>query len=416
MIYFKHPELSDKYHVSLKTIHNWIDGAKQGKVALKLHTVSNRTYIANTPENILALTKLAEKGKKYRNTLHHKTIQPEPAIYDILSRRQILDVINNLNVHKELPKQYDYLQDGASNWDNWIKRLAKEDASANLLKGTLELIHANMAVIDRLLVDNKKVNVIDLGVGNAYPVKELLAHLVELGILHRYIAIDISPAMLEIAKRNVKEWFGEDFPYEGYVRDITHEQFDDLLVDDMLDNKGEETTNLVLMLGGTPTNFRSYGSAFRAAYNSMGSNDLIMHTIKPDTETARQYFDFNSTPNSNDKLSPGDQNGYLLSLLNIDPSLYDVERGFDPTQMIRYVRIRLKASITVQFTFDKKKRTVSLEKGDTVLLHRIMHLSALEIISEFEKLGFTLLQSSLTKDRQYLLTICGLETINRTDS
>lgn len=409
MIYFKHSDLSDKYHVSLKTVHNWIDSAKQGKVNLKLHSVTNRTYVANTPENLLVLNDLADKGKKYRNTLHHKIIQPKAEFYNILNSRQILDIINNLNVHKELPKQYDYLRDGAANWDNWIKRLATEKESANLLQGSMELIHANMDAIDRLLIDNKKVNVIDIGVGNAYPVKELLGHLYERGILNRYIALDISSEMLSIAGKNVKEWFGDNFPFEGHIRDMTRDQFDDLLVEDMLDSSAEDTTNLVLLLGGTPTNFPSYGSSFRTAYNSMSSNDLLMHTIKPDTEVARQYFDFNSASNPTEKLSAEDQNGYLLSLLNIDPSLYEVERGFDPKQMIRYVRVRLKASITIRFNFAKTERSVNLEKGDTILLHRIMHLSSLEVISEQEKLGFTLLQSSLTKDRQFLLTICGVE-------
>lgn len=409
MIYFKHADLSEKYHVSLKTVHNWIDSAKQGKVNLKLHSVTNRTYVANTPENLLILNDLSDKGKKYRNTLHHKIIQPKPQFYKALSSRQILDLINSLNVHKELPKQYNYLKEGATNWDEWIKRLSTEKESTNILQGTIELINAHLQTVDRLLSDNKKINIIDLGVGNAYPVKELLTHFYKLGLLNRYIALDISPKMLSIAEQHVKEWFGEDFPFEGHIRDMTRDQFDDLLVDDMLNDDTETTANLVLLLGGTPTNFPKYDSPFRTAYNSMSSNDLLLHIIKPDSDASRQYFDFSTIPNVSDKLSPEDQNGYLLNLLNIDPSLYDVERGFDQKQMIRYVRIRLKTSITLKFTFNKVERSVNLEKNETILLLRMMHLSALEIISTQENLGFTLLESSLTKDRQFLLTICRLE-------
>lgn len=409
MIYFRHSDLSDKYHVSLKTVHNWIDGAKQGKVNLKLHSVTNRTYVANTPENLLVLNDLADKGKKYRNTLHHKIIQPKAEFYNILNSRQILDIINSLNVHKELPKQYNYLEEGATNWDSWIKRLSTEKESTNILQGTVELVNAHLQTVDRLLSDNKKINIIDLGAGNAYPVKELLHHFYERNLLNRYIALDISPTMLAIAERHVKEWYGEDFPFEGYVRDMTRDQFDDLLVDDMLEDNAETTANLVLLLGGTPTNLPKYDSPFRTAYNSMSSNDLLLHIIKPDSEASRQYFDFSTVSDSADKLSSEDQNGYLLNLLNIDPSLYNVERGFDQEQMIRYVRIRLKTSITIKFNFDKVERSVNLEKNETILLLRMMHLSALEIISAQENLGFTLLESSLTKDRQFLLTICGLE-------
>jgi hypothetical protein len=36
-------------------------------------------------------------------------------------------------------------------------------------------------------------------------------------------------------------------------------------------------------------------------------------------------------------------------------------------------------------------------------------LLAPEIVAEFEKVGFALLQSSITKDREYLLTISGID-------
>lgn len=406
MQYFKHSELTDIYHVSLKTVHNWIDAAKQGKVTLKLYKTDNRTYIADTPENTLILQQLSEKGKKYRNTLHHKTVHPKPEFYEIYNRRQILDIITSINDHGEVPRQYNYLKDGAINWDNWLKRLADEESS-NILKGTIELIRANMDAIDRLLDSGKKINIIDLGVGNAYPVKELLGHLLDNEVLHRYIAIDISPSMISVAKQNIQEWYGDRIKFEGYVRDISYEHFDDLLVDDMLNEEADQTINLVLLLGATPVNFRSFGDVFKAVHDSMSGNDLLMYTDKPDTETSRRYFDFNSTPGVN-KLSPNHQ--YILELLNIDESLYDVEMGFDPVQRMRYIRVRLKSAITIKFSFGDMERQVSLEKGDAILLLRVWHMTALEIISQFEKTGFTLLQSSLTKDRQYFLSISGVET------
>lgn len=263
-----------------------------------------------------------------------------------------------------------------------------------------------MGAIERLLEGGKKINIIDLGVGNAYPVKELLGMLIEKEVLHRYIAIDISPSMLSVAEQNIKKWYGDSIKFEGYVRDISYERFDDLLVDDMLDEDADETINLVLLLGATPVNFRSFDDVFNAVNSSMSGNDLLMYTDKPDTETSRRYFDFNSLPGIS-RLSPSHQ--YILNLMNIDESLYDVEMGFDSAQRMRYIRVRLKAAITIKFDFGDTERTVNLEKGDPILLLRVWHMTALEIISTFEKMGFTLLQSSLTKDRQYFLSISGIE-------
>jgi len=411
VLYFRHNELVERFRVSLKTVHNWIDAAKQGKLELQLHVHNGRTYIANTAKNNTILETQAEKGKKYRNTLHNRVVTPGASFYNLYNRRQILDIISNIEIHREIPRQYNYLDGGATNWDNWLKRLEKED-SPNILKGTLELIQTNLGALELLLEGYKRINIIDIGVGNARPVKELLEYLLKRNLLHRYVAIDISESMLQIAEQNIKNWFGDKITFEGHVRDITYERFDDLLVDDMLANKADETLNLVLFLGATLINFRSTSDVLRVVYGSMGPDDLLVYSDKPDTEAARHYFDFNPQPGLTE-LSPNHR--FILDLMNIDKSLYDVEMGFNEETRMRYVRIRLKTTLTINFKFEDGEREVHLEKGDTILLLRVWHLTTLEILAEFEKIGFILLQSSLTRDRQFQLTISALESRSTRD-
>lgn len=405
MLYFKHSELVNNYHVSLKTVHNWIDAAKQGKLEVQLHERNGRTYIANTPTNLIALENLADKGKKYRNTLHHKVVTPRAEFYELYSPRQILDIISNLNIHREIPRQYNYLDGGANNWDNWLKRIANEQTS-NLLKGTVELLHNNLGVILRLLEGKRRVNVIDIGVGNAFPIQELLGNLLDRGLLHRYIGIDISQSMLDIAEKNITEWFGGRVNFEGHLRDMGFERFDDLLISDMLGSRSEETINLVLLLGATPANFRNPTDILKVTYGSLGNNDLFVYTDKRDTEAARRYFDFGSQAGAA-QLSPN--HSFILSLMNIDPSIYEPEMGYDSAKRMRYIRIRLNTALTIQFKFRGVERSVNLEKGDTILLFRYWHQTVLELISDFEEVGFTLLHSSLTNNREYLLTISGVD-------
>ena len=405
MLYFKHSELVTNYHVSLKTVHNWIDAAKQGKIDLYLHQENGKTYIANGPKNVATLKQLANKGKKYRNTLHHKIITPKPEFYELFNRRQTLDIIYNLSVHREIPLQYSYFDGGATNWDKWIQRLAEEDSPSTFLS-TVKLLSNNFDRIDHLLQGRSHINVIDIGAGNAMPVRELLAHLSDRGVLNRYIAIDISQEMLHIAERNIKEWFGDKVKFEGHIRDISYERFDDLLVDDMLSDTSNETVNLALLLGATPVNFRSPTDVLRTIYGSMGQEDLLIHTLKPDSEASRTYFDFSVKTGTNSLAST---HSIVVGLLNIDESFCDVEMGYNETKRMRYIRIRLKTALTIEFVFDHGKRSVRLEKGDTILLWRALHRTPLEIISDFEQVGFTLLHSSLTTDRQYLMTISGVD-------
>lgn len=405
MPHFRHTELVKRYQVSLKTIHNWIDAARQGKIDLQLHESASRTYIVNSPDNTFILERLAKQGRKYRNTRHHKTAKPTPRFYELYSTKQIYDIISNLKVHHEIPRQYNYFDGGADHWDRFAQRLWNEEGD-NLLKGTVELLRANFSSLDSLIGNRTQVNVIDIGPGNALPVKELLEHLLERGILHRYIAIDISESMLDIAKNNIQKWFGEKVKFEGYTRDITHERFDDLIVHDMLSKKADDTINLALFLGATPMNFCQPYDSLKVIYGSLGAGDLLIYTDKPDTIEDRHYFNFNPQPGVINKLSPNHR--LIFDLLNIDESLYSVEMGFNSHRRIRYIQVRLKTALTVKFRFDEGERSVSFNKGDTILLWRAWHQTPYELIAEFDKAGLALLQASLTKDRRYLLTISGV--------
>ncbi len=283
-----------------------------------------------------------------------------------------------------------------------------EQKTANLLKSTIELIHANLGAIDLLLADSTKINLIDIGPGNALPVKGLLQHLLNTGKLHRYIAVDISESMLHIAERNIKAWFGDQVKFEGYVKDITYERFDDLIVDDMLNQGDEHVANLALLLGATPINFREPYDMLKVIYKSLGNDDLLIYTDKPDSEAERRSFGVNTEP------GPGasalsSKYSFIFDLLNIDESLYEVEMGYNKEDRERYIRVRLKTALTIKFKFPEGQREVTLEKGESILLWRVWHQTALEIISEFEKRGFRLLQAGLTKDRQYFLSVSGVE-------
>lgn len=406
MLYFKHSELVDKYHVSLKTVHNWIDAAKLGKLELELFERNNRTYIADNISNLVVLNKLAEQGKKYRNARFHKTITPKAEFYEIFNRRQILDIISNLTIHREIPRQYNYFDNGANNWEELQKQLASEN-KPNTLSNTIDLLHINLDSIKRLIGEHTKVNVLDLGVGNAMPSRELLGFLHNLGILHRYIAIDISKSMLGIAERNINKWFDNKIKFEGYIRDITYERFDDLIVDDMLHKDADKTINLVLFVGGTPVNFRSFDDSLKVAYGSMVEGDLLIYTGKPDTEESRRYFNFNKIPNSS-LLSPN--HSYMLDLLGIDDSLYNVEMGYNAKKRMRYICVKLKTALTIKFKFNDLERNVHIDKGDSLLLLRVWHISALETTSKFENAGYVSLHSNMTKDRSLFIDILGIDT------
>jgi len=401
MLYFKKAELAETYHVSEKTVTNWIKEAKNGKLDLELREAQGRAWIANTTRNIVLIEQLVEKRKKFRNTRGTKTISPNTAFYATYNQQQIFDIASNLDIHREIPYQYGYFDGGADYWDKYAQRLASEEVS-NSLTSAIRQLQTSQEYVDHLLARYSRVNVIDIGPGNAMPVKGLLQHLLDLGKLGRYVAVDISPTMLEIVKRNVKLWFGPLVPFEGHVADINYERFIELLAVDAVGKDANNTINLVIALGGTFTNLRSPDGAFKTIHDSMNRNDLFVYSLKLDSDAARRYFDFGIDANVS---ALNVKSRMVLEMLSLDESFYDVEMGFDQERRERYTRIRLKIALTIHFELENGERSVVFNKNDTILLWRSWHQGVQDVIRQLDHNDFDVLQTSLTEDKEYLLAI-----------
>jgi uncharacterized SAM-dependent methyltransferase len=395
--------------VSPRAVRNWIDAALAGKLDLTLYEEDGKQRIANTTKNLRIMEELVERGKKSRNTRYQsKLLVPASKFYDLYSPKQVVDIISNLEIHRELPLQYSYFDGGAEYWDTYAFKLLNEPAP-NILSSTIRLLDLSHEYIVDLLGDYERVNVIDLGPGNGLPVRELLAHLLERKVLGRYIAIDLSKPLLAIAQRNIESWFGSDVPFEAHVRDITGDRFDDILVKEFFGEAANKTVNLVLLFGGTLLNQRLPAEVLQVIRRSMGRNDLLLYNTKLDTPNARQYFDFNAMDNP-EPLALNHR--LMLDLLGVSEDTYEVERKFDEHQMSRTISARLTVDVSIQFELEHGLRIVDLKKGEAITLWRARHLSAAEVVSEFNDNDFNVLHTSKTRDNEYLLAVCEVKAEN----
>lgn len=402
MPYFKNSELAYTYHVSDRTVRNWIALAKDGKLSLELETHGDYSYVSKTVGNIKVIEQHVAKNKTRKPRTALKVITPKSEFYSLFTQAQVYDIVRNLEMHHEIPRQYNYFDSGAVEWDEYVQRLGDEDGP-NLLNRTIELLHENQNYLDNRLARYKNVNVVDIGVGNALPTRDLLAHLLDQGKLGRYIAIDISPEMLQIAERNIKEWFGGRVHFEGYEMDVTHERFATILAEDYLHEKLNSTANLVLLLGGTADNLRIPDDAFRTMNGSMSTSDLLIYSNKLETPDMRpQWYQYSSNPG---KLKLAPIHRLVFDLLNIDESLYDVEMDFDPQTHQRFTRARLKFALTLRFDFETGERIVEFEKGETILLWRSWQMTAAGAQKQFDRTGFYVMHASQTEDREYILAV-----------
>lgn len=406
MKYFRNTELANLYHVSEKTVRNWIEAAQSNKLDLQLFENNNKFFIANTPQNNASIKKLVEKGKKYKNRRGALTISPLPSFYTTYGTRQIVDIISNITIHRELPLQYNYVDGGAEYWDQYAKRLAREDVP-NILTNTIDLLDSNLDALDRLVNGHKKINIIDLGPGNGLPVKRLLSHFLQQGRLNRYIGIDISQEILDITQAHIQQWFGNKITFEGYVRDFGSERFDDLFADDYTGDDEDIPLNIVLLLSGTICNFRSPGQALLAINNSLSPNDLLVYTTKLDTPNTRRYFDLGleSRPNPRDYLFH-----FLIDKMNLPDDSYELDQTFDEVKMARSISLRPTIDLSIQFDLLKGTRVIHLNKNEPVLVWRYWHFGILDVIHQFDQGGFNLVQVTKSREQECMLLISQIKT------
>jgi uncharacterized SAM-dependent methyltransferase len=394
MKYYKNTELAKLYNVSEKSVRNWIEAAKQGKLDLELHDESGKPYIANTSHNTSKVEALVQKGKKYKNTRGAKLVRPDPKFYELYNQKQIVDIISNIDIYREIPLQYCYFNSGAEHWDQYTQNLLN-DSGPNPLNSTIQLLDLNLPYLDLMLEEYSAVNIIDVGVGNALPIRNVLTHFVKTKKLNRYIGLDISNEMLTIAETNVKKWFGDKIKFEGHIRDFNQDRFGDLLVADSFNDDEATVANLIFFLGGTINNLREPDHALTAIHDSMGKDDFFLFSKKLDTEKSRRHFDVTAPGNLATTL--------VVDLLNIDKEFYDIEQYFNEQKMAREVRIKLKVGITIEFELEGKRRLIEVNKGESILVWRAMHQSALKTISQFDANGLELVQAAKSKDQNYIL-------------
>jgi uncharacterized SAM-dependent methyltransferase len=395
--YYKNTELARLYNISEKSVRNWILAAEDGKLDLQLYHEGNRTYIANISQNTELIKELVQKGKKYRNSRGFKVITPSPEFYNLYTQKQIFDIVTCMDIYRELPLQYSYVDGAAHYWDMYTEKLFTE-LGTNGLTSTIRLLGLSTEYLDTLLEGYEKVNIVDIGVGNCLPVKDLLKYFLDGNRLNRYIGIDISKDMLKIAERNIGEWFNGRIKFEGHVRDINYDRFDDLLLADSFNNGAGKTLNLILFVGGTIANLRDPNRALATIHDSMGKQDIFILTRKLDTEASRRYFDFTVTPKDISR----DFRDFILGLLNIKDSYYTIDQFFDEATMTRKRQARLKVALTIKFQLDGKERAIELNKDESLLVWQASHQSALQLINQLDQNNLDLLQATKLKGQQAL--------------
>lgn len=403
MRYFRNTELAKLYDISEKTVRNWIKQSKEGKLNFDIYTdEKGRAYIAETTKNTLLIKDQIEGNKKYRNSKTHKVVEPKQEFYDIYTSSQIYDIISHLEKFNEFLFHYAHMGNGSQIFADYYLRL-KMERILNTQAFSDDFLKNYENGILQLFPQDALINVIELGSRTALTTQDFIKSLQKRKKLSKYISVDISKDMLNINQANITKWFGNDIDHVLYKRDVIRDRLDDILLESSVDN----TKNLILFLGGILHAFNDRSLALRNIHESMGVDDYFMVSTKLDSEPARRYFDFNPTFES--ELLPQKER-FLVDVLNIEPSFYDVEQYYDEQERQRKIQVRLKFDVTVKFKLQKGTKSLDFKKGESIMLWRFWHQTMEEMVQEFTECGFNVVQAIKSPDEQYAMLIAKVRT------
>lgn len=316
-------------------------------------------------------------------------VKPKPEFYSTFSEEEISEIINYLDLEKAVPLKYCYIGKSAEIWDNFIVEFGKnkQDKSTN---NEGELLKESWNYINYKIPNNTKINVIEIGQGNSYPVKDFISQVVSLGRINSYVAIDLSQEMLNISQENILQWFPE-VKFLGHKCDIEKDLLSKIISEYKCDS--DNIINVIISIGGTIQNHQDRCKILKNIKMGMAKNDLFLFT-----------FDMGSHINWDGKLSDGGSfymnklYKYLTDVLGIKREDSELIVKFNSAIDCRVARIKLKENYCLKFNIQSESKKVLLFKDEEINIWKHHWSTILETLTEIEQSGLQLIH--LSKNRE----------------
>jgi rhodanese-related sulfurtransferase len=320
------------------------------------------------------------------NEIQNRNIQLPADCYKVLSDSDIQTIMHDLTVKHELPLRFTYVGAGAERWDAAINGLTPEKQRA-LLPDFTGIIGALQQHIG-----DKPANVIDLGPGNGLQAKELLEFLLSKEQLHNYVAVDISPQMLDITADNIRDWTSGQVHTIKHVRDFINTPLDDIFSDKRLG----DNPRIILMLGGTFDNDGSPISALSKVATFMWPGDVLAYDVRTpeNTQSSRQEFNLSA------------RHSFLLELLGIPRSAYKAVRTYDADTHVRIDQIIPLSDISLTYIIDATPKHALLKKDEPITIWRYHSVDQNEATANLQQSGLTVVAVSGSEQQRHLLFLC----------
>ncbi len=341
---------------------------------------------------------MAEKISSLQNQnfsiTSNRIAKPSSDFYTVFSKQEILNLIEALKTRREIPLKYSYKGAGANIWDNFYRKLIIPNWYRSNVE--IQLLRDNFKYLNDNTQNSHKVNIIDVGAGNSYPVKEYIRKLDQLGRIDRYTALDISEELLDVSKINFTKWF----PFIKYTNsyiDIEYSPLPEYLLH-------QDNINVFLHLGVTIGNLQHRVKAFKNFRQSMGENDLLVLTNEIGSNSQWDGIARGGCYYHAEQI-------YQRINKNIGIQHQDCEliRKYDEKTDSVVANLKFTSDYTIDFSSTGINKEVVIFKDEEITIWRHHKHQLTELIQELEQAGLHLAHYSTNKYKSHIMAICKIQ-------
>ena len=324
--------------------------------------------------------------------------QPSSEFYSIFSEAEVLEIIEALEVRRELPLKYSYKGRGAEIWDNfYLKYLTPRWYRTS--NPEIDLLKENFEVLAAKLKSFKRINIVDVGSGNSYPVKGFIRRLNNLGKVNKYIALDISKELLNLSRNNFSHWFPL-IEYHSYTIDIENTGLP-ILSENQANLETDDIAQIILHLGVTMGNHHNRSQVLKNFRDSMGKNDLLVFTSEIGSNST-----WDGKVRGGFKYHVDQVYAWIKNELRIKAEDCELVRKYDHQTDSLVANIKFCQNYTISFSLGKIDKSLEISEGEEITIWRQHKYELPQLLQEIERAGLKLVHYKTDKYLSNVMIIC----------
>lgn len=329
----------------------------------------------------------------------------KPQFYELFSAAQAQEIFESLSRDRIVPFKFFYQGNLVKDW----QALNDKQAEANISSAKVDDTFLKRICITLLQSEATcdRWNIIDIGAANPQLVKRFVGSFLGNDCLNAYIALDISPDILEMSRQDLTTWF-PTLNWQGVQWD-----FERTPIPDSVAAQRQSTTetieNLYLYIGSTFCNVVDRLVVLRNITAGMQPQEYLYITFGVDFKTAdRQKLDVEHHISKAASLT-------LLDWLDIPMEDVELLGYFDADWGGYKTDILLKADYDVAFQIGSETKIVNLKKGDQINVYRFFaymiesDTSAPQIFADFQTVGLEILSYRIEPLLSRVMLVCRLQ-------